>query len=91
MAACAVAATLPDLDILLPIPHRGPTHSLAAAGLVFGAALLILGGTRWKADRVRLAAVVALGVLSHTLLDWLGADSSRPRGVMALWPVSTAY
>jgi hypothetical protein len=91
VGACAIAATLPDLDILLPIQHRGPTHSVAAAAIVFGAAWMMLRGKRWRADRVRLAAALALGVLSHTLLDWLGADSSRPRGVMALWPVSTAY
>ena len=92
VGACAVASMIPDLDILLPIPHRGPTHSVAAAAIVFGTALLLLlRGRRWKAERVRLAAAVALGVLSHTLLDWLGADSSTPRGVMALWPVSTRY
>jgi len=82
---------LPDLDILLPIPHRGPTHSVAAAGIVFATALLMLRGRRWKAERVRVATAIAVGVLSHTLLDWLGADSSTPRGVMALWPVSTRY
>jgi hypothetical protein len=30
-------------------------------------------------------------VLSHTLLDWLGQDSSTPRGLMALWPLSHEY
>ena len=29
--------------------------------------------------------------LHLTLLDWLGADSSTPRGVMALWPLATTY
>ena len=31
------------------------------------------------------------GVKVHVLLDWLGADSSSPRGVMALWPASSAF
>jgi hypothetical protein len=91
IAACSLAAALPDVDILLPIAHRGPTHSLAAAAIAYGGTLLVLRGSSWRRDRVRLASAIALGVLSHTLLDWLGADSSRPRGVMALWPVSTAY
>ena len=28
---------------------------------------------------------------SHTLLDWLGTDSSPPIGIMALWPFSHRY
>ena len=28
---------------------------------------------------------------SHTLLDWLGTDSSPPIGIMALWPFSHEY
>jgi hypothetical protein len=28
---------------------------------------------------------------THTLLDWLGTDSSAPIGIMALWPVSRGY
>jgi len=91
IAACSVAAALPDVDILLPIAHRGPTHSVAAACIVFGGTLVVLSRSRWKGDRVRLASAIAVGVLSHILLDWLGEDSSRPRGVMALWPLSTAY
>jgi inner membrane protein len=38
-----------------------------------------------------MAAAVALAFGSHIVLDWLGADSSAPRGVMALWPVSSAF
>ena len=38
-----------------------------------------------------LAIACALGYASHTLLDWLGTDSSPPIGIMALWPVSRQY
>ena len=91
LAACAVAAAIPDIDLLLPVAHRGPTHSVAAAMIAFGAAVLMLRGKKWRVDGVRLASAIALAVLSHALLDWLGEDSSRPRGVMAFWPVSRGY
>jgi inner membrane protein len=32
-----------------------------------------------------------LAYASHTLLDWLGTDTSAPIGIMALWPFSRAY
>jgi inner membrane protein len=91
VAACAVAAALPDVDFLLPLQHRGPTHSAGATALVFAASLAVLAMTSVRADRVRMAAAVALAFGSHIVLDWLGADSSAPRGVMALWPVSSAF
>ena len=31
---------------------------------------------------------VGCAYASHTLLDWLGSDSSPPIGIMALWPFS---
>jgi membrane-bound metal-dependent hydrolase YbcI (DUF457 family) len=91
LGACALAAAVADVDLLLPLAHRGPTHSVAAAIIAFAAAVFVLRGRKWRADRVRLASAIGLAVLSHVLLDWLGEDSSSPRGVMALWPVSTGY
>ena len=38
-----------------------------------------------------LAAMFAMAVGSHALLDWLGTDTSAPIGIMALWPFSGAY
>jgi len=86
--ACAALALAPDLDILLA-SHRTYTHSVAAVAVAAFA-----GGT---VARARGAPGVATGLTcglvvgSHILLDWLGRDSSTPRGLMALWPVSTAY
>lgn len=91
LALFALAGALPDIDFLLPIQHRGPSHSIGAAVMAGGATLMILGFVRRPLDRVRLAAAIALAYASHTLLDWLGADSSTPRGLMALWPLSSAY
>jgi membrane-bound metal-dependent hydrolase YbcI (DUF457 family) len=84
LALLAGAGALADIDFLLPMRHRGPSHSLAGAVLVFG---IVWGMTA----NLRAAAAVGAAYASHTVLDWLGADSSAPRGVMAFWPVSHAY
>lgn len=76
-------ALLPDLDLLVGV-HRGPTHGVGAA-LIVG---LILG---LVTTRIRLGVVGAAAYGSHTLLDWLGGDSSAPIGLMALWPFSSEY
>lgn len=91
LAVCALAAALPDMDFLLPLRHRGPSHGLGAAAIAFAAALAVLTIASRAPARLAAAAAVGLAYASHTLLDWLGADSSSPRGLMALWPVSTAY
>ena len=79
----ALLGMLPDVDLLFSV-HRGPTHSLGAA-LIVGLAALAL--TR----RRRLAVAAACAYASHVLLDWLGADTSVPVGVMALWPLGREH
>ena len=91
LAACAAAATLPDVDLLLPITHRGATHSLTAAACVFGLAWIVLSWKERGTAALWLPLALGLAVLSHVLLDWLGEDSSSPRGVMVLWPLSRSY
>lgn len=82
-------AASPDLDLLVGA-HSGPTHGLGAAILVGAAAWLFLRSMR-RANAARVAAAVAVAYASHTLLDWLGTDTSPPIGIMALWPFSRAY
>jgi len=86
--ACAALALAPDLDILFA-SHRTYTHSIAAAGLA------ALGGglvaRALGAPGVATGLTCGLVVASHIFLDWLGRDGSTPRGLMALWPISTAY
>jgi inner membrane protein len=91
LAVTAVAAALPDVDFLLPLRHRGPFHSVGAAAMAFAAALILLSTASPVTRRWRTAAAVGLAYASHTLLDWLGADTSTPRGLMALWPLSTSF
>ena len=86
--ACAALALAPDLDILVA-SHRTYTHSMAAAALA-----ALAGGAVAQALRLPGLATgltCGLAVASHIVLDWLGHDTSTPRGLMALWPVSSAY
>ena len=86
--ACAALALAPDLDLLLA-SHRTYTHSIAAAvfvALLCGAVARALG-----APGAATGLACGLVVGSHIVLDWLGRDGSTPRGLMALWPLSTAY
>lgn len=86
--ACVALAVAPDLDILLAA-HRTVTHSLGAVlltAVVSGAVARALGS-----PAMATGVLCGVTVASHIALDWLGRDSSTPLGVMALWPVSTAY
>ena len=88
LLASAAASVFPDLDLLLG-SHRTYTHSFAAVAAVGIISWLILRRRIWNAS----AAVAAImgAHASHLLLDWLGKDTSRPPGLMMLWPFSTAH
>jgi len=84
-----LAAVVPDADLLVAT-HRAAWHSLSAgvlAGLIAWLALRARGHA-WAGT---VAATCALAWATHVGLDWLGKDSSDPRGIMALWPWSRAY
>lgn len=91
LAACVVAAALPDVDFLLPLRHRGPSHSVGAVALAGLAMYAWVKFVRPRGDTGRAAVAVALAYGTHVLFDWLGTDSSAPRGLMALWPFSSAF
>jgi hypothetical protein len=80
----AILGMSPDLDLLVAGLHRGPTHSLGVA-LICGLAAAAL------TSNARLGAAAGCAYATHALLDWLGADSSRPIGIMALWPLTSDY
>ena len=88
--ACAVAAALADADFLLPMRHRGLSHSIGAA-LLAGVVAFAWVKVADVRDAVRWGMVIAVAYATHVLFDWLGADTSTPRGLMALWPFSSAY
>ena len=88
-------ASLPDIDHRLPVPHRGPTHSLAFAALVGGAFALVAG----ELARVLSVAVpaglsmAAFGFLLGfgSVLAHLLGDVITPMGVRFLWPSSRTW
>ena len=90
-AAGAVAAVLPDVDVLIrsasdPLlnveHHRGFTHALAFAPA--GAAVVTaLFAARRRADAPALFLCALLGWVSHELLD-----ASTSFGTQLLWPFS---
>jgi inner membrane protein len=91
----AACAAFPDIDVLAwplhlssssPLGHRAITHSLvfALAGAVV-ATLLCFRGPQWTNGRARIAAVLALALLSHACLDALSTYSA---GVEFLAPFS---
>jgi inner membrane protein len=42
-------------------------------------------------ERLRFALAVAAAYATHTLTDWLSADTTAPMGLMALWPLTSDY
>jgi membrane-bound metal-dependent hydrolase YbcI (DUF457 family) len=86
-ATCAVLATLPDLDLLVPGFHRSATHSVTAVLLV----LIIAAAVTGKVTQWRVALICAGAYASHLLLDWLGADQLIPAGIQVLWPFSNRF
>ena len=84
----ALFATLgmaPDLDLLFGT-HSTYTHSIGAVAL---AGLVALAATGGRSPRFALACAAAWA--SHLLLDWLGADTTPPLGIMALWPLTRDF
>lgn len=88
LAAGAVVANAADLDFLLAFAlgsrgwHRGFTHSLVFALVVFLCLLVALGRRR-----ARVAAAFGLAYASHVLLDF--ATTFQGGGVELFWPFST--
>ena len=78
-----------DLDLLFGA-HSGPTHGLGAA-IIVGIATWLVLKMRGSSLGARTACASAIAYATHTLLDWLGTDSSPPIGIMALWPFSRGY
>jgi inner membrane protein len=87
LAASAVIAVTPDLDILAG-SHRTYSHSIGAVAVVGVIAWMILRARRSSGAP---AATLAAAYASHLLLDWLSKDTSDPSGLMALWPFTAQY
>jgi membrane-bound metal-dependent hydrolase YbcI (DUF457 family) len=71
LAAAAAAACLPDLDALVGLPHRGPTHTAGFALAIGAIAGLGAASRGLKKEALPIAAAFALIVWSHPALDLL--------------------
>jgi len=83
-----VFSTLPDADELLPIDHRGPTHTVwfvAAVSLLMAVAGALVG---IAVDRPLVFAALVGGSTALSLTSHLLADSITPMGVRPFYPVS---
>ena len=85
LAGFACLAIFPDVDLLLGV-HSGATHSVGATVIA-----AVVAGVWARTAGPYVVAAVAAAYGSHILLDWLGADPSAPRGVMALWPLTREF
>lgn len=82
IGAAVVASTLPDADLKLGIPHRGPTHTPLACALVV-ALVAVAAGLTVPELAPALAAGALIGYVMH-----LVADGLTKHGVPhPLWPL----
>lgn len=93
IAALTISLTLlPNIDTLLPIAHRGPTHTLQFAllvGLVVGAA----AGERAIRRGSPVFEHAAWGAFagSYAILVHLAADVLTPMGIRPFAPIADAH
>lgn len=87
LAASAVTAVAPDLDILVN-SHRTYTHSVGGVAIVALAAWLIL---RKRPAGAAGAAALTAAYASHLALDWTSKDTSLPSGLTVLWPFTSRH
>lgn len=69
LAGAAAAACLPDLDALVRLPHRGPTHTLGFALMLGVLAALIAAGLGLRKEAPLVGLVGLFIVWSHPALD----------------------
>lgn len=92
-------ATVPDADQLLPIPHRGPTHTIAfaiAMGVIVAVAAALIGPV--LASTALAPGVEATvpswtplflgGVTTLTLCSHIAGDAITPMGIRPFRPLS---
>jgi membrane-bound metal-dependent hydrolase YbcI (DUF457 family) len=94
-ALMVAAATAPDLDLLFGFVdgrnhHQAETHSIGAAALA-ALAVWAVARLRRKPGAAALGLCAGVAWLSHLLLDYAGADTHPPIGILALWPFESGY
>lgn len=81
----AFVARLPDIDLRVGLPHRGMTHSTAAAAAATMIAALVTAA--WiPPAALDVAAVTGAAYVSH-----LAADAVNPMPQALFWPLPGRY
>lgn len=83
VAVLAAAAEAPDVDFLLPLRHRGITHSAGFSVAVGAGLAAAYSPSGWRRG-LAMGAVGGIATLSHALLDVATGES----GTEAAWPAS---
>ena len=89
----AAFATLPDVDQSLPIPHRGPTHTLAftvGMGVLAGGLTALLAGIVMASPPAWTPLFIG-SVATVTLWSHLLGDVITPMGIRPFHPLSGAH
>jgi membrane-bound metal-dependent hydrolase YbcI (DUF457 family) len=85
LAAAAVGGCLPDIDSLLHLPHRGPTHTL---GFAFAASALLAvaaAAAGKRREAVWMVPVFTLVVWLHPVMDLLSGGGPDVVLFAPLW------
>lgn len=89
------AATLPDVDQRLPIPHRGATHTVAfavAVGLLVGVlAAVTLAASGLFGAHPTWTPAFAAGTVTLSLCSHVAGDAITPMGIRPFRPLSAAH
>jgi inner membrane protein len=98
LGLCLFLANLPDVDFipgfLCGDPgrfHHGPSHSLVVG--LLGALIFYQSMRYWLTgiSKKRIFGCCLVSLLSHPVLDYFSADTSKPFGVPLFWPFSSEY
>jgi inner membrane protein len=85
----ATVVMLPDVDIALNIPHRGPTHTIWFVGMAGMLALLIgfvIG--RFLSQNATTVGVFCSLIVASSITSHLIADALTERGIRPFQPLS---
>ena len=94
-ALLVAAANAADLDLLFRFVdgrnhHQAETHSIGAA-LIAALLVWVAGRALHRPRSGALALASGAAWLTHLLLDYAGADTHPPIGILALWPFDSGY
>jgi len=85
LAGAALAACLPDLDSLVHLPHRGPTHTLGFALGLGGLAALSAAASGLRKEAALIGVTGLFIVWSHPALDLMTGGGPDVALFRPLW------